>query len=266
MQIYEKKIIFADMNEEKKISVVINTYNAERHLQPVLDAVKGFDEILICDMESTDGTLDIARRNGCRIVTFEKGNHMSAEPARTFAIQSASCPWVLVIDADELVTPALHTYLYRLIQDPNSPQGLYIARRNRVMNVLDKGRLRDYQLRFFIREGTVWPPYVHTFPQVQGRVEKLKDDPEAILVHLDENYLRERMEKTNRYTDGEVMKREGKSYGLGALLWRPMWRFFKSYFMDRGFMNGLPGFISSVIDGFYQFLMVAKIIEKRLRK
>ena len=93
---------FATMNEEKKISVVINTYNAEQHLQRVLDAVKDFDEVLVCDMESTDSTLEIAQKNGCRIVTFPKADHKSAEPARTFAIQSASSPWVLVVDADEM--------------------------------------------------------------------------------------------------------------------------------------------------------------------
>ena len=60
------------MNDENKISVVINTYNAERDLEQVLEAVKDFDEVLICDMESTDKTLDIARRHGCRIVTFPK--------------------------------------------------------------------------------------------------------------------------------------------------------------------------------------------------
>lgn len=103
------------MNKENKISVVINTYNAEQHLNRVLDAVKDFDEVLICDMESTDSTLEIARRHGCRIVTFPKGDAVSAEPARTFAIQSASFHWVLVVDADELVTPELRQYLYRRI-------------------------------------------------------------------------------------------------------------------------------------------------------
>ena len=73
-----------------KISVVINTYNAEQHLEAVLKSVQSFDEVLICDMESTDSTLEIARRYGCRIVSFPKKNYVSAEPARTFAIQSAS--------------------------------------------------------------------------------------------------------------------------------------------------------------------------------
>ena len=60
------------MNDEKKISVVINTYNAVRHLMQVINAASGFDEIVVCDMESTDNTLDIAKSMGCRVVTFEK--------------------------------------------------------------------------------------------------------------------------------------------------------------------------------------------------
>ena len=62
------------MNSENKISVVINTYNAEQYLEEVLEAVKGFDEILVCDMESTDRTVAIAQANGCRVVTFPKGD------------------------------------------------------------------------------------------------------------------------------------------------------------------------------------------------
>ena len=77
------------MKEENKISVVINTYNAEKHLQAVIDAVKGFDEVLICDMESIDSTLEIAQKNGCRIVTFPKGEIRIVEPARQFAIEKA---------------------------------------------------------------------------------------------------------------------------------------------------------------------------------
>ena len=55
---------------EHRISVVINTYNASQHLAEVLETVKGFDEVVICDMESTDNTLDIARKYGCKIVIF----------------------------------------------------------------------------------------------------------------------------------------------------------------------------------------------------
>ena len=95
--------------EKKEISVVINTYNAEKFLQRVLDSVKDFDEIVICDMESTDHTVEIAQHAGCKVVTFPKANHTCVELARNFAIQSASSPWVLVVDADELVTPELRS-------------------------------------------------------------------------------------------------------------------------------------------------------------
>ena len=121
------------MNDENKISVVINTYNAERDLERVLDAVKDFDEVLICDMESTDKTLDIAKKYGCRIVTFERKTYNIVEPAREFAIHEARFDWVLVVDADEIVTPELKQYLYQRIKENGCPDGLYIPRKNYFM-------------------------------------------------------------------------------------------------------------------------------------
>jgi len=254
------------MNDEKKISVVINTRNAEQHLQAVLDAVRDFDEVLVCDMESEDATLDIARSNGCRIVTFPKADHKSAEPARTFAIQSAACPWVLVVDADEIVTPELRDYLYRRIAEPDCPAGLYIPRLNRFMLRYTKSITYDHQLRFFRREGTTWPPYVHTFPTVQGRTEKIPASEKNVrFVHLADETISDLVRKTNAYTDGELQKRVSKRYGLGALIGRPAWRFFRNYILKLGFRDGLPGLIHAGMDALYQFVLVAKIIEKRYR-
>src|SRR5574344_1698795 len=115
------------------ISVVINTYNADKYLARVLDSVCQFDEIVICDMESTDNTISIAKDYGCKIVNFPKGNCVSAEPARTFAIQAASSEWVLVVDADELVSVELRNYLYDLIGKNDCPAGLWIPRKNYFM-------------------------------------------------------------------------------------------------------------------------------------
>ena len=119
---------------DNKISVVINTYNASRHLARVLDSVKDFDEIVICDMESTDDTLEIAERYGCKVVTFPKGDLQICEPARQTAIEAASCKWVLVVDADELVTPQLKDYLYESIAREDAPKGLWIPRKNYFMS------------------------------------------------------------------------------------------------------------------------------------
>ena len=253
------------MDDSHKISVVINTYNAEQHLEAVLKSVAEFDEIVVCDMESTDHTVEIAQRYGCKVVTFPKANHKSAEPARTFAIQSASSKWVFVVDADELVTSELRDVLYAKIQEPDCPAGFYIPRQNMFMGMFVRDFHYDFQLRFFIREGTVWPPYVHTFPTVQGRVIRLKADRQARLLHLMDETMHEYMAKMNQYTDNEVEKKREKGYGLGALIWRPVWRFFKSYVLNGSFRMGTRGLIRSMMAAQYQFVLMAKIIEKRYR-
>lgn len=249
-----------------KISVVINTYNAERHLARVLETVKSFDEIVICDMESTDATLQIAREYGCKIVTFPKGNHVSAEPARTFAIQSASHQWTLVVDADELVTDALRQYLYKRIAEHDCPSGMYIPRKNYFMGKFLRCFYPDSQLRFFIKEGTTWPPYVHTFPKVNGRIEKIPAQRKDLaFIHLDAESIYGRLERINRYTDNEVEKKWSRNYGVGALIWRPLYRFVKRYIVNGGFLDGKEGFIYSCLDATYQVAMVGKILEKKKR-
>ena len=249
---------------ERKISVVINTYNAERTLAKVLETVKGFDECVVCDMESTDGTLAVASEYGCKIVTFPKADHKSAEPARTFAIQSASSPWVLVVDADELVTPQLREYLYKRIAEPDCPAGLYIPRKNYFMERLFD--YPDYQLRFFIKEGTEWPPYVHTFPKVNGPLGHLpKERDELAFIHLADDTISMRLRKTDLYTDNEVEKRSGKRVTPVDLVVSPLWRFIRSYFFKGGISRGMAGFINAVLYSFYKFVTLAKIIEHQRR-
>ena len=258
------------------ISVVINTYNAQEHLAKVLESVKDFDEVVVCDMESTDDTVKIAEGYGCRVVTFPKNGHTCCEPARTFAIQAAQHPWVLVVDADEIVTPELREALYEVEKEGSregvrregekegrSPvAGYYIPRQNMFMGMFVRDFHYDYQLRFLVREGTEWPPTIHSLPKVPGRVEKLQAPKEARLLHLMDETMHEYVAKMNVYTDNETEK---KQYGVAALFWRPLWRFFKSYVMDGSFRMGIRGLIRSGMHAVYQFILVAKIIEKRYR-
>lgn len=252
---------------ENKISVVINTYNAEQFLQQVLDTAKEFDEIVICDMESTDRTIEIARRNGCKIVTFEKKDYHSAEPARTFAIQSASSQWVLVVDADELIPNELREYLYDKIKSPDCPQGIYIPRKNFFVGKFMHCYYPDYLLRFFIKEGTEWPPYVHTFPTVKGRLEKIpRERKDLAFIHLADEKINVRLTKTNEYTESEIEKKSDKHYGFFALFYRPFFRFFKTYILKGGYRDGMAGFIRALLDGQYQFIILIKIWENKQTK
>ena len=236
------------MNDTKKISVVINTYNAERHLLQVINAAKGFDEIVVCDMESTDNTLAIAKSMGCRVV----------------AIEQAAFPWVLVLDADEIVSEELRTYLYNHISEPACAEGVAIPRKNYFMGKFMHACYPDYILRFFKKEVTTWPAIIHASPIVKGRTIRLpRSRKELAFEHLANDSIATLNSKNNVYSDNEIVKRRDCHYGVGALLGRPFFRFFRSYILKGGFRDGVPGFVHAVWEGIYQFTIVAKIIEFR---
>ena len=255
------------MKEENKISVVINTYNAEKHLQMVLDALKSFDEIIICDMESTDRTTEIAQQNKCHLIIFPKGNYRIVEPARQFAINHAKYPWIFVVDADEIVPSSLHDYLYIRIQDSQCPEGIMIPRKNYFMGHFMHASYPDYILRFFKKEKCQWPSAIHSSPDINGRIEKIsKKRKDLAFIHLANDTISTILHKNNIYSDYEVIKRKNKHYGIWALFFRPGFRFFKSYFLKGGCLDGRPGLIHAILDAIYQFSFVAKFIEKNNTK
>ena len=255
------------MNVKRNISAVVNTYNAERHLARVLESLRDFDEILVCDMDSTDSTLDIAQQYGCRIVNFPKGEHRIVEPAREFAIHEAQCEWVLVVDADELVPVALRNYLYEQIARTDCPDGIAIPRKNYFMGRFMYSAYPDYILRFFRKDACHWPPTVHALPQINGIVHRIpRNRQDLAFEHLANDSVSDILRKSNVYSDYEVVRRQHKRYGISALLGRPLFRFFKSYIIKRGFLDGKPGFIHALLDAAYQFDIVAKFIESRYQK
>ena len=261
----DKRRLLREISKQKTsmISVVINTYNAEQHLRKVLESVKEFDEIIICDMESTDGTLEIAKEYGCKTVCFPKRDYTIVEPARNFAIQQASHEWVLVVDADELVTPALKEYLYNIISDNTSDiRGIYIPRRNYFMGTFMHSLYPDYILRFFRKDSVDWPPIIHVQPTVQGKVIYAPKNAGLAFEHLANDTISNRLKKTDIYTDNECIKKANKHYGIMAFLFRPTHRFVKSYIIKGGFRDGLPGFIYACLEAMYQVVMMGKLYQK----
>ncbi len=259
----------------QKITVVINTYNAAMHLNRVLDSVKDFDEVLLCDMESTDNTLDIFNtfaqtenlHCACRIITFPRKKYNIVEPAREFAIHEAKSEWVLVVDADEIVSQELRMYLYELIDQENAPAGVRIPRKNYFMGRFMHCHYPDYILRFFKRDATHWPPVIHCSPEVAGTVVDIPSDRmDLAFEHLANDSVGTIVRKTDQYTDNELPKKRHKNYGIIAYLWRPFFRFFKAYILKGGWRDGRPGFIKACLEAQYQFVILAKLDEEKLLK
>jgi glycosyltransferase involved in cell wall biosynthesis len=247
--------------DENKISVVIHTYNEENSLGEILEYVKGFDEILVCDMESTDNTVKIAEKSGCRVITFPKENHTIPEPARDFAIHSAKYPWVFVIDADEIVPEKLKDYLYKYISGPNTADGLFIARKNYIMNCFVKNSYPDYQLRFFKRDKAYWPPYVHSKPQIDGTTEKIpSSDTSLALIHKSMT-LQTKLRKLNTYTSNEIARRKGEKVNILKIFVKCTFRFIQHYIFRGGIFQGISGLVLSVNEANYKFYTLAKIWE-----
>lgn len=243
------------------ISVVINTYNESANLQQCLDSLKGFDEILVCDMESTDDTVEIARRNGCRVVTFPRGEHRCCEPARDFAVHQAANEWVLVVDADEQITPDLRQYLYDFIRDPGEVAGLYIPRKNYVMHRFRKSSYPDPQLRFLKKEGSFWPAIIHSVPSVDGIVRRIPPARTELALRHKSVTLSDIIERMNRYTTAQVEKKRGKRVNLFNIVFIPWWFFFRIYILGGSWRYGVAGYIVAKKDAVSRFYMLAKIYE-----
>lgn len=246
---------------DNRISAVINTYNAAATLEATLDTLRDFDEIVVCDMESTDATLDIARRYGCRIVTFPRGSHTICEPARDFAIHSATNPYVLVVDADELVQPALIAKLRSLVSEPSAPAGAFVPFLNKFM-----GRYLslkpEYHLRFFRKDVTMWPPELHSVPRVDGHLVKLPaKEKELYILHDHDISVASHVEKCNRYTDLQADRRRNRRYGMISLLLKPQWAFFKTYILRGACRYGKRGVIMAYLDMMHHIIMLAKHFE-----
>lgn len=242
-----------------KISVVINTYNAEKHLETVLESVKDFDEIVICDMHSTDKTVEIGQKYGCKIVYHERFSY--AEPARNFAISEASYDWVLVIDADEMVPSELKKYLYK-ISDNENISGVYIPFKNYFIDKWIRAAYPDYKLRFFRKEGAFWPPEVHSTVAVQGKVIRIpRKDKHLASEHLANDSIETILRKNNTYSSAEIKRKQDKKISWWVLLSSPLFWFVKFYFLKKGFLDGKRGFIFAVLKSQYKFSYLAKVYE-----
>lgn len=247
------------------VSVVINTYNAAQHLKEVLEAVADLDEILICDMYSTDETISIAQSFGARCIFHEKLPYV--EPARNFAIQSAANEWVLLLDADEVVPVALKKFLLSMRLAEEKYSCIAIPRKNYFMGRFMRAAYPDYVYRFFKKECVYWPEFVHSAPTIQGKVFKIESSKSDLaLEHLADDSVQTVLQKNNVYTTAEVNRRANQSVSFFNIVFSPLSWFFKFYILKKGFLDGTEGFIFAKLKAQYKFNTLSKISEARKRR
>jgi glycosyltransferase involved in cell wall biosynthesis len=242
------------------LSAVLITRNAAAILEACLDSLAFADEIVVVDSGSNDGTPELARARGARVVAKE---WLGYGRQKQFAVEQAKHDWVLCVDADERVAPELAASIGAALAAPESP--VYrMARRNRFLGRwLAHGEgYPDWSPRLFNRQGARWSDdLVHEKVLYAVTPGTLKGD----LLHDSSDDLSAYLERQNRYTTLAARQayEQGRSAGLAQLLFSPAVRFIKFYVLRLGFLDGIAGFLHISIGCMNSYLKYAKLIELR---
>jgi len=249
----------------EKITALIPCRNEEDNIAGCLESVLWADEVLLVDSFSTDKTLDIAQRYPVRIVQHE---YINSAAQKNWAIPRVKHEWVLIVDADERVTPRLKEEIIQILENGTSYYGFRIFRLNHFMGkpVYHCGWDKDDVIRFFRRDyGRYEERQVHADMIISGGpVGVLKGK----LLHYTFRSFDQYMKKFDRYTCWAAKDRDKVT---GKVEWyhltlRPLFRFIKQYILKRGFLDGKHGLIICILASFSVFLKYAKLWEIQLER
>jgi (heptosyl)LPS beta-1,4-glucosyltransferase len=245
------------------LTLLITCRDERANIGPCIDSAAGIaDEILVADSGSTDGTLEYLRARGdCRVIERE---YVTAGDFRNWAIPHAQHSWILVLDADERVTPELAAEIRMVLAVVPRHDGYSIRRRNHLMGhpvrYSDWGR--DWVVRLFNREVCHYDgPSDHGSVQVRtGNVGRLRHPMNHYTIWTWEQYLK----KFDRYT--RVQASQWQSAGRKPRFWRmavqPPLRFLRDYVLHLGFLEGAKGLQLAWMSAFYTFMKQAKLWEE----
>jgi glycosyltransferase involved in cell wall biosynthesis len=242
------------------LSVAIITLNAAAQLEACLKSARFADEIVVVDSGSNDGTQALAERHGARVI---QQDWLGFGPQKQFAVEQASHDWVLCLDADERVTPQLQASIENALKNP-STAAFRFPRKNRFLGrYLKHGEgYPDWSLRLFDRRQARWSAdAVHEKVETQCSVGELAGD----LLHDSAESLAAYLAKQNRYTTlaADMAFAAGKRAGFARIVFSPLLRFLKFYFVRQGFRDGLPGLVHIAIGCFNSFVKYSKMLERQ---
>jgi hypothetical protein len=246
-----------------KLTVLIPCKDERQNIRACIESVQGIaDEILIADSGSTDGTLDIVEEiGGCRVIERE---YVNSANFKNWAIPQCRYPWVLVVDADERVTPELAAEIKQILAaPPTDKDGYWIDRANHYLGYRIKhcGWNSDAVIRLFRRDKSRYETrWVHAEVDLPAeRLGTLKCQFLHYTTWDSDQYLY----KLNRYATWGAMNMQDKSRrpSLLAMATRAPLRFLQLYFLRLGILDGVPGFHICMHTAYYAFLKQAKLWE-----
>jgi glycosyltransferase involved in cell wall biosynthesis len=242
----------------EKLSAFITTFNNEATLPSCLESVRWADEIVVLDSYSTDSTVSIAKSFDCRLYQHE---FLGYGPQKQSALDKTTHDWVLLLDADEMLSPPLQSEIQQLLGAGPKHDGYELARHEQLFWRMGNPHARfNYFLRLFRKAaGYVSRHAVHADPKVNGAIGRLRHP----FYHFGETSVHAKEERINAYSSGLVEEKaaKGRKGALLMCLIYPPWAFFQSYVMKRNFLSGSAGFIGSIINAHYAFLKYAKLHE-----
>jgi len=241
------------------LTVLVTTLDEAANIGACLESVAWAADRLVVDSGSTDGTVAIAERLGARVVTHE---YESAARQKNWALDLVQHPWVLILDADERVTPPLADAARAIVTSAGPHDGYFLRRQSFFLGhpIRHCGWERDRVLRLFrTGRGRYDDRMVHELLQLDGTAGELP----APLLHYTYRTFHDYLEKLDRYTQrgADDLRRAGRRASLLALLLHPPARFLRMYVLQRGFLDGIPGFLLCALAAGSVWLKYARLFE-----
>lgn len=241
------------------LSVIVPTFNEQRGVEACLRSVMWADERIVVDSFSTDRTLEIARPLATRVLQHE---YVNSAAQKNWTLPQTAHRWVLIVDADEQLSPPLAAEIRALLERGPDHDGYVLKRLNHFHGkaIRHGGWGRDRVLRLFDRDkGRYEEKHVHAEVRVQGRVAELKHP----LLHDTFRGFGDYLKKIDRYTrwGADDLRARGRTARVTDLIGRPPFRFLKRYVVQGGFLDGVEGLLISGLDTYSVFLKYARLWE-----
>lgn len=234
-----------------RLSACIITRNEADRIEACLDSLAFCEDIVVVDSGSTDDTRERAAAKGARVLERAFDGYRAQ---KDYAVQQAKHDWVLCLDADERVTPALRAAIEDArVRGFADAAGYRFARATEYFGAyLRHGNAYpDRVLRLFDRRRGGWhgDREIHEHVIVDGPVRTLAGD----LEHHAYRSLADQLGRLERYARlmAEHMHARGRRARLVNILFNPFWRFLRGYLLRLGFLDGWRGLVFAYVEANY---------------